>query len=202
MIKNIIFDFGGVILKHKASIMEEVLAEIFSIPVKEAEEIWRKERLLVMSGKISSKQFLNKIKNELHSNKPLGEILDQWREFYQLHAHDVDWKLLEFIGKLKDKYPVYLFTDTIDTNDEYNKSRGIYDNFTRVFKSNEEGFTKHTDKAFLNVLNKIGTEAQECVFVDDFEANVKRAEKLGIKGVVYKGKADLEQKLSEFRVKV
>lgn len=202
MIKYIIFDFGGVVLKHKASLMEEILSQIFDILLEEAEEIWKKERLLVMAGKISSREFLKRLKDELHSNKPLSEILKLWHEIYQKRAEEVDWRLLKFIKKLKRKYPVYLLTDTIDINDEYNKKRGIYENFTRVFKSNEEGFTKHTDEAFLNVLRKINTKAQECIFIDDLEINVKRAKDLGFNVSLYKGRDDLITKLTKLGVEI
>lgn len=200
MIQNIIFDFGGIILKHRSTIMEEMVAQIFSIPIKQAEEIWKREKPLIMTGKKSSKQFLKELKDQLHSDLSEEEILKLWKDLYIGHAEDVDLELLEFINKLKNKYRVYLFTDTIDSNDEYNSSRGIYDKFTRVFKSNEEGFTKLTDDAFINVLRKIKADPQDCIFIDDLEVNIKRAERLGIKGIFYKDQEMLKKDLSEMGI--
>ncbi len=198
MIKNIIFDLGGVIIKHKSTIMEEMISQIFSIPLEQADAIWKKEKPLIMSGKTSSYEFLNRLKTELHSDKPINDILSQWRTLYINHAEDVDWELLKFINRLKKSYKVYLFTDTIDTNDEYNASRGIYDRFTRVFKSNKEELTKHDgDRAFVNVLNKIDAKPEECIFIDDLGVNIDKAEYLGIKGILYKDHENLKQELSK-----
>lgn len=200
MIKNVIFDFGGVILKHRSTIMEEMVAQIFSIPIKQAQEIWKKEKPLMMTGKKSSKEFLQELKVKLRSDLPEEEILKLWKDLYIGYAEDVDLELLKFIERLKNNYRVYLFTDTIDTNDEYNSSRGIYDKFTRVFKSNEEGFTKLTDDAFVNVLKKINANPGECVFIDDLEVNIKRAERLGIKGILYKDQEILKKDLSKMGI--
>src|SRR3989344_6895671 len=172
MIQNIIFDFGGVILKHEASLMEDIISEIFSIPKVQALDIWKKAKPKVMVGKVSSREFLKETEKVLQSGKSLDELLSLWRKFYQMEAEEVDWKLLEFIESLKERYKVYLLTDTIDTNDEYNLERGIYSKFTRVFRSNIEGFTKHTDQAFLNLLTKIEAKAEECLFIDDLEDNI------------------------------
>lgn len=198
MIKNIIFDSGGVILKHKSTIMEEMVSQIFSIPLKQADAIWKKEKPLIMSGKTSSYQFLNRLKTELHSDKSINDILSQWKTSYINHAKDVDWDLLTFIDRLTRNYKVYLFTDTIDSNDEYNTKRGIYDKFIKVFKSNEEGFTKHDgNDAFLNVLNKIHAKSEECVFIDDLVVNIDKANELGIKGILYANQENLMQELSK-----
>ncbi len=200
MIKNIIFDFGGVVLKHKASLLEDKISEIFSIPFEQASEIWKKEKSPLLTGKVSSEQFLNKLKNELNSDKSRTQLLTEWRGLYMKWADDVDWQLLEFIKSLKKSYRVYLFTDTIDIHDEYNSKRAIYDKFTQVFRSNKEGLAKLDDDAFINVVHKIKATAQECVFIDDLEVNVKRAENLGLKGIIYTNKEELKHELSKLSI--
>lgn len=62
--------------------------------------------------------------------------------------------------------------------------------------------SKLNDDAFKNVLNKINAGAGECVFIDDVEMNVNKAENLGMKGIVYKNKEKLEQELSNLGIKV
>lgn len=195
MIKNIIFDFGGVILKHKSTLMEDKISEIFFIPSEKALEIWKKWKPKLMTGHVSSEQFLTELKNELNSDKPLSEIIKEWNDIYEREAKDVNFELLDLIEKLKKKFKVYLFTDTIDTHDEYNAKRDIYDKFTWVFKSHTEGLTKLNDDAFLNVLNKINAKPEECIFIDDLEVNVKRAEDLRIRGIIYNSVDNLKQEL-------
>ncbi len=199
MIRNIIFDFGGVVLKHKAILVEDTISEIFSIPAGQALEVWKRWKTEFITGKISSEQFLTNLKNELNSDKPIHEILKEWKDIYVREA-EVDLELLGLIGKLKRNYGVYLFTDTNDIHDEYNSTRGIYDRFTKVFKSNKEGLSKLNDDAFLNVLKKIGAKPEECIFIDDLPLDVTRANNLGIHGILYKNKEELKQELSRFGV--
>lgn len=182
--------------------MEDKISQIFSISTEEAAEIWKKERPALLIGKISSKHFLEKLKKELHSDKSLYEILSLWKSLYESWTKDVDWELLNFVGELKNRYRVYLFTDTIDTHDKYNSTRGIYDKFTKVFRSHIEGVSKLGDDAFINVLDKINAKPEECVFIDDLEVNIKRAEALGMWGIVYKNKEELDQKLLKLGIKV
>lgn len=195
MIKAIIFDFGGVILKHKSTLVEDTIAEIFSIPVSDALKLWLSEKELMLTGRLSSEQFLENLRVQLNSDKSPGEILKEWKEIYAREAKEVDQDLLNFAEKLKQKYPVYLFTDTIDIHDEYNSKRGIYEKFTRVFKSTEEGLTKLNDDAYINLLNKINTPANECLLIDDLERNIQRAKGLGMQGIVYRNKKELEKEL-------
>lgn len=202
MIKYIIFDFGGVILKHKSTLMEDKISEIFSIPTEQALKIWREVKPNALVGKISSEQFLARFKDELRSDKTLPEILKEWRDIYVREAKKVDWELLQLIEKLRNNYQVFLFTDTIDTHDEYNSTRGIYDKFTRVFKSHKEGLSKLNDDAFTNVLNKISAQTDECIFIDDLEVNVKRAEALGMRGILYKDRKELTRELVKLGIKV
>lgn len=187
-------------MKHKPTLMEKKISAIFSIPEKQAFNIWIKWKPELLTGQVSSEEFLEKLKMELKSKKTLPQILKEWKEIYIREAEDVDWQLLEFIEKIKSRYPVYLFTDTIDTHDEYNCTRGIYEKFTRIFKSNEEGLTKLNDDAFLNVLNKIQAEPEDCLFVDDLEENISRAEALGIKGIIYKNREELMLELSKLEI--
>lgn len=196
MIKNIIFDFGGVILKHKSTLMEEKIAEIFSVSDNKALELWKAKKSLLLTGKISSEQFLTKLKEELHLNTPLPQIIKAWKDIYIREAKDVNWELLNFIEKLKSNYNIFLFTDTIDTHDEYNATRKIYEKFTKVFKSFEERIAKaEGKKAYLYILKKINAKPEECIFIDDLEVNIKTAQEAGIKGIVYKNLQQLKEEL-------
>lgn len=196
MIKNIIFDFGGVIIRHKTNVMIGIVSETFSISSEKASEIWYREITSLMTGQTSSKQYLKKVKKEVSSDKSPQELMRLWKELYIKEANDVDWKLLEFIEKLKKNYRVYLLTDTFDIHDEYNNDRGIYEKFTKVFRSHKEGISKISDEAFLRVLRNIGAKPEECIFIDDLKSNVDRAYNLGIHSFLYTNRQELETYIS------
>ncbi len=197
MIKNVIFDFGGVILKHREDIMEKFIVKIFGISIEEATRIWQEDKDELLTGKISSRKLLNSYKKKFRVKEPLNEILAMWKDLYEAEAKDVNWKLLARIEEIRLKYSVYLFTDTLDVHDQYNQKRGLYDKFDRAFKSFEEGITKTEKNAFVNVLRKIGAKAEECVFIDDLAPNVKLAKKVGMKGIIFKTVAQLREELEE-----
>ncbi len=196
MIKNIIFDFGGVVLKHKATLIQDILNKIFPDDSGKAEEIFQKHKIPLNTGKNTSDDFIFELKKNIGTTLTTEEIKHKWKELYKREVKNVDWKLLDFIERLKEKYKVYLFTDTIDVHDEYNKTRNIYERFHKAYKSFEEGVAKSAGKeSYLYLLSKIGAVPEECLFIDDLENNVRTAEEVGIKGIVYKNLNQLQKRL-------
>ena len=47
------------------------------------------------------------------------------------------------------------------------------------------------------LLDRYGLKAEECVFIDDTEENVRSAEKLGFKGIVFTGYEDAAGRLAQ-----
>lgn len=70
--------------------------------------------------------------------------------------------------------------------------------FHRVFVSGELGLTKPDPAIFTHVLNELGVSADQAIFVDDIEANVQSAERLGINGHVFTSADALRAYLGSF----
>lgn len=202
MIKAIIFDLGGVILKHKPTLIGEILSQIFPISEEEGYSIFLQNRVKLLKGELSSRQFLEQLKDKFKVDKSIDELSKLWRDLYIENAQ-IDYELLDFIEALKAKYKAYLLTDTIDVHDEFNKGRGIYDKFTQVFKSFEEKMAKADGQVFyIHVLKKIDTKPEECVFIDDLEEQIRTAESLRAKGIAYINLSQLEGELSKLGISV
>lgn len=200
MIKNIIFDLGGVILKHRADLIGHILSKMFPVSEEYGNSLWIKHRMKLLKGELSSEEFLKKLKDKFEIQLSVTELSQMWRDLYVENAK-VDWKVLEFVEQLKNKYKVYLLTDTIDIHDQYNKTRNIYNKFEKVFKSHQEKLAKAEGKKFFShVLKKINAKSEECVFIDDLEEQVKTAESLGIKGIVYKTLPQLKKELNNLGI--
>ncbi len=60
-----------------------------------------------------------------------------------------------------------------------------------------EGVVKPDPAIYTILLDRYGLKAEECVFIDDTEENVRSAEELGLKGIVFKGYEDAAGKLAE-----
>lgn len=201
MIKNIIFDLGGVILTHKKTLVEDILSKIFNIPVEDAKSHYLKYKDDLRTGKIDSTIFITQLRNDLKSTKSVSELLKEWEQEYKNIAY-INNLVLELIDELHKNYSVYLMTDTIDLHDRYNSQRGIYNHFKYVIKSNEEGVKKPDARAFLNMLQKIDARANECCFIDDLKENIIAARKLGMKGIIYKNVTQLKQDLERIGLNI
>lgn len=197
MIKNIIFDFGGVILIQPSNVVPYILNQLFPNS-SEAEKIWKENTVALNEGQMTSRQLLEKIKIATQDRKSVEELLYLWKKVYKKEADTVNTDLLAYIHQLRKSYKVYLFTDTIDVHDEINRDRHLYDQFDHAFKSNEEKLSKQAgEKAFLNVLEKIGAMPEECVFIDDLQKNIDQAKVLGIQGILYTNLEQLKIELSQ-----
>lgn len=60
-----------------------------------------------------------------------------------------------------------------------------------------EGIVKPDPEIYKILLRRYGLKAEECVFIDDTEENVRSAEKLGFAGIVFTGYEDAAAKLAE-----
>lgn len=202
MIKNIIFDFGGVILKHKASITQDIISQIFPGDLAQVMVIFDKYKVDIQTGKKSSRDFLTEAKRVTGIPLSVANLHKKWSDLYKKEAQDVNWDLLELISFLRKSYKVYLFTDTIDVHDEYNNTRGLYEHFDMVFKSYKEGIAKSEGKkTFLHLLSKINANPQDCLYIDDLEKNIETAQITGMRGIVYKSLDQLKTNLQSYNIR-
>ncbi len=188
MYKHIIFDFGGVILdlggKHTG--IPGDLSRIFTVTEDEAVKIWAENKEELLTGKETPEEFLTAVAKILHSHIDIKEAYEKWKAYNRVEKSRIDWKLLEYVKHLRKRYAVHVLTDTIDLDRESDTLiRKVDSHFENVFKSYEEKLRKPDKKAFLNVLMKINAKPKECIFVDDFQANVTAASELGMKGVLF-----------------
>jgi putative hydrolase of the HAD superfamily len=63
---------------------------------------------------------------------------------------------------------------------------GLLGVFDTVVSSAEEGIAKPEAEIYRRAADRIGLPPQACAFVDDSEVNVRAAEAVGMKGIVYR----------------
>jgi putative hydrolase of the HAD superfamily len=69
--------------------------------------------------------------------------------------------------------------------------------FDAVVISGEVGMRKPEPQIFLHAAQLLGLEPQQCIFIDDLEANVTAAEETGFTGVLHRGAAATAERVSE-----
>lgn len=199
MIKHIIFDFGGVFLNLNGnhSGVPSQLAEIFGIPINQAEKIWVENKIDLLTGKETPKDFIVKMNNILNASLDVEQANQKWETLNKMEKSHINWYLVDYVESLKTKYQIHILTDTIavDTGNA-DWFENVSKHFQNIFKSFEIGHRKPDKDSFLYVLKKIGANPNECVFVDDFQKNVDVANEIGIKGIFYTNLDNLKNDFS------
>ncbi|NHJ24754.1 MAG: HAD family phosphatase [Candidatus Lokiarchaeota archaeon] len=195
-IKNFIFDFGGVliektfVLKNLFSILEHDLN--FKLPDKEIDPYIKKCRRRLSSGRISAREFLEKILEKYYypiQNKEgalppkrvnIEYYLELWFNLYT-QVTDISSDMAEIVERLHQAgFSVSLMSNTYAIHVKSNRLRGFYDVFDNVFLSNEIGLIKPDIEKYKYILRKLDTKPKNCVFIDDKITNLIPARELGI----------------------
>ena len=99
--------------------------------------------------------------------------------------------------KAKEKYQLILLSDHarewMEYIEEKNKDLKIFDK--KIF-SYDIGAVKSDKQTFKTVLEKVAIVADETLFIDDYEKNVKNAKAVGIHGIVFENAEQLSKTLS------
>lgn len=195
MIKVIAFDFGGVLgpdvddwnhtfkeINRLTDLTSNHLQSIF-------EKYWPRLKL----GKETMKQFWTKVsKISKRSVKP--EIL---RRKYN-EAIWINNELLEIIKQLKEKYKVIMIANDSD-DDYFVKTSRLKLNkfFDKLYCSSQLKISKPNRKIFKYVLKDQNIRSHKMLFVDNQKNNIKAAELLGIRTILYENNFQLKTDIAK-----
>ena len=195
MIKNIIFDMSEVIISGYHGV-EKILEQQYAIP----EEEWERERLS------KNELFLNLMRGNLSEEAYLEELLqgtnwnisiEQLKTAIRSNLNRPVPGTMKVVRELKGKYQLILLSDYVREwmkyIEERNEDLRIFDK--KIFSYNI-GTTKSEVETFETVLEQTKIVADETLFIDDYEKNVKNAEAVGIHGIVFENADQLRKTLS------
>ena len=200
MIRNIVFDLGGVLLDIDLNFcLQRVKAlgvdfDAFSKQGEAVEKTGVKPAVmgeglvangvlhLYQVGGISTEAFLAGVQRACRPGTTREEVLEAWNSC----CIDIPKYRLEKVKELKERgYTICMLSNTNDAHWQDIRSRcfggqevvdGLFDH---VFLSQEMHMAKPNDDIFMEVLRQIGAKAEECLFIDDSTANLEAAAALG-----------------------
>ncbi len=184
-IKNIIFDFGGVILNidYQASInaFKELGIKNFEILFSQASQFNIFDKL--ETGKLNPHDFRDEIRN-ISGLKLTDEAIDKaWNKMLL----DIPIERIELLLKLKSEYNIYLLSNTnaihydIYINEIYKAGYKSFDEiFNKAYFSHNVGMRKPHKDIYKYVLNEKKLIPEETLFIDDSLQNLQPAIDLGI----------------------
>jgi 2-haloacid dehalogenase len=195
MYKNIIFDFGNVLVEWHP---ERVYGEYFG---DEAKAWWFLRHVTDMDWRqrIDRGESQDACIEELQGRFPeyreaIALYRDRWREMLTGEMPG----MREMLTELKDTgYEIYGLTNwSMETFPEARRHFSILQMIDRYVVSAAEGYVKPDPQLFQVLLNRYHLQADDCIFVDDNPDNVAASCQMGMKGIVFGGAENLRKELN------
>jgi len=135
-------------------------------------------------------------------------VLESWnisiseKEFwdYWFKAETPSKRMIAFAKKLRSKdIKIFILSNNFRERAEYyNHYPWIHDAVDKVYFSWQTGFIKPNPQAWNLILSENGLKAEDCIYFDDQDKNIKAAEGIGIKSFKFIDEKDLEEKILSF----
>ncbi len=203
MIKNIVFDFGGVI----ADINRDRAVEAFvQIGLKDADARLDKYHQTgifqeLEEGKITDEAFRMELEKLCGRSLTWKETQQAWLGF----MIGVDTRKLQYLEQLRvEGYNLYILSNTNPyvmgwacSKDFTPLGRPLSYYFKKLYLSYRVGYTKPDKEIFEYMISDSGILPQETVFVDDGKSNIDIAQSLGFHTVQPQNATDWRSLLSQ-----
>lgn len=192
MIKNIIFDLGGVILNID---FQKTVNAFYKLGITNINEIFsgyaqREFFGAFEKGLISPQQFRDEIKKFI-SEPVTDDMID---EAWNAMILDFPAERINLLLSCRSKYRTFLLSNTNALHfSAYNKQlnekyhiNDLSDLFERAYYSFRLGLRKPDMEIFELVLKKNNLKPEETLFIDDFPQHIDTAASLGINTILLK----------------
>lgn len=145
------------------------------------------------SGKISTSGFLDELNKMLDASLTLEEFAELW-----VRTFTENEEMAELLTLLKEQRPLYLLSNTNEIHYEHLQSRfNVARHFDELVLSYKVGSVKPEPVIYEEVLRRSKLPAEQCLFIDDLEANVVAANNLGMNTIRFEGVQHLKTQLKK-----
>lgn len=191
MIKNIIFDVGGILFDDSKESITKLLGKDSTNIYKAAYGQDFKKCLL---GQITVQEHLNNLKN----NPDFNDIKFILTKEYLPKSYPLLEENFNYIKALKDKgYKLFLLTNiTEDSYNYINETININSIFTGGIYSYQEHLIKPNPEIYELIIKRFSLNKNETIFFDDKEKNVKAAKETGLKSIVFTSLQDIKDNIN------
>lgn len=195
MIKNLIFDFGGVVVDIY---WEEAVKHFKELGLANADVVLDKYKqngifLELEEGKIDSEQFRAELSKMCGRELSQEETESGWLGFFK----GVPVHRLKTLEQLHRKYKMYLLSNTNPYVMNWARSerfsemgKGLDYFFDKLYMSYQMGVTKPSLEIFRKMIDDSHIVPEESLFVDDGPANIEAARSLGFDTLLVKEVTD------------
>lgn len=185
-VKNIIFDFGAVVINIDIPNAYKSFATLSGIAPERVKDLFETQGAYAdfECGKMSNDDFHTLLRKELNISCSDEELDNAWNAMLL----DIPLERVEKLKELRTRYNIFLLSNTNAIHVKKMKEMfwqnfGIAD-FTKLFHkpylSYEIGLIKPDTSIYEYVLKDAGIERRETIFLDDNADNVKSALSIGL----------------------
>lgn len=199
MIKNIVFDLGGVIVPLNREACNSAFSKIGFKDFNKILNDYLQEGFFLQyeKGDISSEEFRNIIRENMSPpfNRDVkdSEIDNALKAFLD----EIPQERIELLLSLKESYKLYMLSNTnpiaISGVEKLFLKTGyqMRECFNKLFLSYEMKMVKPSSEIYTTMLEQANMIPSQTLFIDDSPANIDSAAKVGLQTVLYLPGANL-----------
>jgi putative hydrolase of the HAD superfamily len=195
-IESMIFDWGGVLIDDPRPGLLKYCSEAFGVPLEDYTPVHDSFLDEFHTGKISEERFWKQIADKL--NKPVPPA--RWYEAFR-SAYVPKQEMFQLVSLLHDKgFKTALLSNTELPAVEFFHEWG-YDMFDVLVFSCLERVMKPERKIYEITLERLGSKAEQTVFIDDRLDYIRGAEYVGLQTILFKSIDQVKDELVRLGVK-
>lgn len=185
MIKQVIFDFAGIITDLT---WEGAVISFSKIGLEHADQILDKYHQngifqALEEGKMDTEIFRTELSQMCHRELTQEEIQEAWMGYF----NGVDERKLDFLEELRKGYKVFLLSNTNPYVMSWacspsfsSKGKPLNEYFDKLYLSYKTGYTKPHEGIFKYMFDDAQINPEESLFVDDGVSNTEAGAKFGM----------------------
>jgi len=197
MIKTVIFDLGGVLVRTEDKGPRAALAAKFEMSYEDLSALVYgcESAEMATRGQKTAEEHKETVLFDL--GLPSGTFPAFGKEFWA--GDSLDRHLVDFIVGLKGEYKTALLSNAWDDLREMLinqwKIDGIFD---EIFISAEIGEAKPDPEIFKIVIRSLGQDPSDLIFIDDFPENIIAAREAGMNAIQFMSREQALGELGEY----
>ena len=189
---SIIFDYGGVLVRHQTEADQAYMARIAGIPAEDFSELYWTNRADYDKGSITAAEYWHDIANgggttldETSLAKLTETDTESWMRF-----DEPMWKWIEQLRQAKKGIAI-LSNMPRELGEALKNRTSRFDNFDQITLSYEVRSVKPEPVIYEHCLEGLDTAPERTLFLDDRIENVQGAELLGIRAIQFLDRDDV-----------
>lgn len=199
MIKNIVFDFGGVILTEDDNwINLNETKKLLNATEEQLNNGWLSSWPDGRDGKSNEDEFFkNFLLGSINKYDPV--LVQKLKEIYRAKVDTFD--VLPLLSKIKNNYKLFALTNIAKDWLEYKTDKFKLNNyFELIISSCGERVAKPNREIFEVLITKGRIIPGESIFIDNMDKNILSAKVLGFNTILFENFDQLIKELDKFKV--